>query len=426
MKTWTTEEEELVAELLFLDEPIEAIQKVLLERLGVDRGYYAIRDARTKRPGVRSRLEALEGDSSSNVVFDPRDDTVTIDGEIPTETDILEKAGLDPKYWEVEKLSIQIRETPSGARATQTWAKLNRLKRKKTNREMTEEFVAGVCDTLEQAVAHVAPVIYPGEYTQRDRMVELMLPDLHLQKYGWAPEVGEDYDTIIASRRFVDAYTDLLSRIQYTPERVLLPIGNDFFQFDSMLDGKVPTTYMGTPQDADGRWQRGFQIGIRLISDLIRTCLTMAPEVYVMVVPGNHDTQKMFYLGEVLSAAFSFDPRVTVNNEPNIRKYLDWGSSALGFTHGKNEKIERLGSIMAVEFPGRWQHREFHVGHLHRREVLEDAGVCVRRFMSLSGTDAWHHENGFIGAQMGATALEWDKRNGPLTEHHYYHRQEVA
>ena len=65
---------------------------------------------------------------------------------------------------------------------------------------------------------------------------------------------------------------------------------------------------------------------------------------------GNHDEERIWYLGEYLEAWYHKNPNVTVNNRPK-EKILFFGSVLLGLTHGYSEKIQELGSLMAYEVP---------------------------------------------------------------------------
>ena len=102
---------------------------------------------------------------------------------------------------------------------------------------------------------------------------------------------------------------------------------------------------------------------------------------------GNHDTARVFYLGEVLNAWFSRTPDVTVDNAPTQRKYLHYGQSLIGFTQGSNERHPNLPLLMASDQPQAWaglQHREWHLDHWHIKRqkmflpVEDQQGKLVR------------------------------------------------
>lgn len=130
-----------------------------------------------------------------------------------------------------------------------------------------------------------------------DRYLLQVCPvDLHLGKLAWAPEVhGEHYDTTIACRVLRGAIDDLIARVaSYQVERVLLVVGNDLLNADNPQN----TTTAGTPQDVDGRYAKVFRRGWELMVETIDRLRGVAP-VTVKVVPGNHDEDASFKLGEV-------------------------------------------------------------------------------------------------------------------------------
>jgi hypothetical protein len=233
--------------------------------------------------------------------------------------------------------------------------------------------------------------------------------DLHLGKLSWAEEVGENYDAKIAASVAESAVRDLLSQASgYALEQIVLPLGNDFFNSDNL----VGTTTAGTRQDVDTRFHLMFRRGRALASWMIETCAAVAP-VVVPVVPGNHDRQTSFCLGEVMAAEFRHDPRVTIDNTARVRKYHLYGRNLLGFTHGDEEKPGELPQLMATEQPDLWAkstYREFQIGHFHHGKekapflVDDKTGVTVRWCRSLSGSDRWHAGKGYVGRR-GAEAF---------------------
>ena len=86
----------------------------------------------------------------------------------------------------------------------------------------------------------------------------------------------------------------------------------------------------------------------------------------------------------------------------------------LGFAHGNKEK-KRIEKIMQVEASHLWSdslYREFHLGHLHSEQVTEDGGIIIRNLPSVTGTDAWHHDSGYVGAVRKCMCFLWDKNKG--------------
>ena len=79
----------------------------------------------------------------------------------------------------------------------------------------------------------------------------------------------------------------------------------------------------------------------------------------------------MFYSGEFLRAFFLEHEGVTVDNNYDSRKYYEYGTNMIMFTHGDKEKPAEMPLIMATEQPtmfARTTHREVHCGHMKQRE----------------------------------------------------------
>lgn len=266
----------------------------------------------------------------------------------------------------------------------------------------------------------------PEKIENENNLFEICIFDLHLGKLAWGGETFENYDVKIATKRFLDSIETILYRgSAFNYKRILFPIGNDFFNSDTIFN----TTTKGTQQDEDLRWQKTFKIGIRLLVDAINMLKQTGVPVDVMVIQGNHDFERSFYAGEYLSAWFNNDTQVDVNNGASPRKYYPFGNVLLGFTHGSEEKEASLPMIMAndVESKPLWsktKFHEWHLGHIHRkrnvkytvldksRTLNEDLGVTVRYLSSLTGTEEWHHKKGFIGSSKAADAFVWNDKTG--------------
>ena len=285
---------------------------------------------------------------------------------------------------------------------------------------------------LEMIKGYESPILDVTKFEIKPRennLLELCIFDLHLGKLAWGGETGENYDTKIARKRFLDAVTDLLvtaSRFEFS--RILFPVGNDFFNSDTIFN----TTTQGTQQDEDLRWQKTFNVGVQLLVDAISLLKQTGVPVDVMVIPGHHDFERSYYMGKYLEAWYNRDSEVNIINGASPRKYYKFGKVLLGFTHGSEEKEGSLPMIMAndIESKPMWSetlYHEFHVGHIHRkrdmkysatldkvRTLNEDLGVTVRYLSSLTGTEEWHHKKGFVGAVKAADGFIWNDEKGLL------------
>lgn len=272
------------------------------------------------------------------------------------------------------------------------------------------------------------PVSYKHKGIKGESCLEIDIFDLHLGKLGWKEEVGENYDNKIARKRFMSAIHGLYKYAKgFKVDKILFPVGNDFFNSDS--DYPYPQTTAGTPQENDLRWQKSYRTGRKLICEAIDTLSQIAP-VHVPIVPGNHDLQKSFYLGDLLDVKYENNANVTIDNTAALRKYFQYHNNMIGFAHGRpsNEGEQRLLMLMPQEQPimfSKTKFREWHLGDIHHKKKVkvrdeEDfSGIVLRYMRTMKGTDSWENSKGFKGAIKGAEAYVWDKNYGMIANFNY-------
>lgn len=256
-----------------------------------------------------------------------------------------------------------------------------------------------------------SPVHTPSRYSVKGKMLEVNIADLHLGKLAWLGETGENYDIKIAKERFFYILNDIITRTKhYKFEKILFVWTNDFFHYDTI----TVTTTAGTRQDSDVRWQKLYRLGIEMLIEGIDLLSQYAP-VETFYTGSNHDKMTSFYAISELHAWYRNNPNVTISIDPRGRKYVEFGKCLIGFAHGDNEK-KRIGSLMPIEAReawGRTEFHEFHAAHFHKEKILdEENGIIVRYISSPTGTDAWHYDNGYVGAVRKAQSFVWDRRFG--------------
>ena len=282
----------------------------------------------------------------------------------------------------------------------------------KTDLKMLKEEILKEIQNLSPKVDSLHKIQLTNSY-----LCEIDLMDFHLGKLTWSKETGADYDLKIASSLWDETISRILSKAQSFPiERFLFPVGNDFFN----VNGSLAQTFKGTPQSEDSRWKKTFSIGWNLVVNTITKLSQIAP-VDIVVIPGNHDFESAFYLGEVLYARFFNNPNVNVDNGPSLRKYYPYGKCLIGFTHGRDEKLTELPLMMATEEPRLFanaKYREWHYGDKHHKKeyvslsVDEKQGVTLRMIRSLSTTDEWHYQKGYVSNLRAGEAFLWSKEEG--------------
>lgn len=251
-------------------------------------------------------------------------------------------------------------------------------------------------------------------------LLEIALMDVHFGMLAWGKETGTAYDLNIAEDLFLHAVQDLLAKSSgYKPSKIIFPFGNDFLHID---DPTNLTPQNRNPLDVDSRLIKIYEKAKKAAIKSINYCREVAP-VDIVWVPGNHDPNISYYLCDVLDHVFEHDNDVTVNKSPKLRKYYPWGKCLITYTHGVEEPLRDLPSIIATEESKLWgdsKYREIHIGHKHKKmqmhwiNVDTMPGTVIRMIPSIAGTDAWHYKRGYIKSYHAAESYLWEADHGVI------------
>lgn len=262
----------------------------------------------------------------------------------------------------------------------------------------------------------VRPPQKPGKV-----MVTFSLADVHFGKLAWGRETGQDYDLAIAEAVFENAVEDLLLEVKSKRiDRIYAMFGNDYFNMDN---DKGETTN-GTRIDCDGRQAKVIEVGMRAYTRAVDRWRQEAP-VKIWWIGGNHDKLNSHWGARELKAWFRNDPGVEVDVEPRDRKYLAYGNTLFGYTHGENmpdSRVKELPGLFVTEAPrellASTSRCEWILAHRHREQEFmfrgtdTHMGCTIRWMLSLSATDAWHNQKIFVGNTRAAEVLWYDKEQG--------------
>jgi len=329
--------------------------------------------------------------------------------EVSTVSESLDYHNIDTTRLEVNKVTVNSWGSPDNENKQ---VKLTLTPKKfLSSAEIAEDF--------RKELSTFTPPIMPsvvkpsGSY-----MLEMNIPDAHFGQLSWGEETGRgDWDIKIAAECYLETVARMLEWGKSRPvEKILFPIGHDFFNSDSLTN----TTTSGTPMDEDTRWMKTFSAGWKLVRDAVILASSLAP-VDVVCIRGNHDLQRAFYMAEVLSSWFKDHDGVTVDNSPRMYKMREYGKNLIGLTHGQGCKQDKLPGIMASDWPEEWgrtRFREWHIGHFHQDNVKEFAGCKVRTIQSIVSASEWSATMG-MRSQRGADAFLWHKEYGPSENFHY-------
>lgn len=223
--------------------------------------------------------------------------------------------------------------------------------------------------------------------------IELSIADFHIGKKTLEGE------TILDKKiQFINVVADLLTKVtnNYNIDTIVFPIGNDYFHTDNYQNN----TTNGTPQDVLTGYDNEYEEGFNLLVGAIQLLNLNAKNIEIILVQGNHDRTKCFYLAHALEVFFKGNKKIKFKREHSTTKFTILGNTFIGYHHG-NCKIEELPLVFAtnkdssVAF-GNALYRHIHTGDKHHYMAKEIKGVRIQQMPSLSGTDRWHLDNNYI------------------------------
>jgi hypothetical protein len=274
-----------------------------------------------------------------------------------------------------------------------------------------QDVMAGILQDM-KSHAHKYPNIYYPEIKDGHLLV-IDPADVHIGKLCRAFESGEDYNSQIAVQRVKEGVQGILAKAQgFNIDKILYIVGNDKLHVDTPRN----TTTSGTYQDSHMMWYDAFRTALQLDREIIDMLVQVAP-VHVQFDPSNHDYQTGFFLAQTLEAWFSKCEGVTFNVSIAHRKYFKYGKNLIGTTHGDGAKFQDLPLLMAQEAAEHWAectHRYVYLHHIHHKMSKDIGSVCLEALRSPSGTDSWHHRNGYQHAPKAIEGFIHNKEHGQI------------
>lgn len=217
-----------------------------------------------------------------------------------------------------------------------------------------------------------------------------------------------------------DAVDHALYRaLSYDIDEIIFVMGSDALHVDNIHY----QTSKGTPQETDGStWSEMFKTAQAAYTDAVARLAQVAP-VRCLHVSGNHDKLISFCLSQVIEATFSKAKNITFDVSDEPRKYHQYGTNLLCFTHGDKVKEKDMPMVISHEAAGIWgstKWRYCYMGHLHHQKSVkfmshskEHPGIVLQWLRSPKPTDAWHRDRGLLGSQ-GVTSFVHSRDGGQV------------
>ena len=245
------------------------------------------------------------------------------------------------------------------------------------------------------------------------------IADLHIGKLADKSETGDKYNSDIGVKRALEGVNGILSKAKGFPiDKILFIIGNDVLH----IDNANKSTSAGTTQDVDGMWYKNYEIARDLYIKIIEMLVNVA-NVHVVHNPSNHDYISGFMLADSIFCWFRKHKNITFDVSNAHRKYFIYGKNLIGSSHGDGAKMADMPLLMANEAPLQWAntfYRYIYLHHIHHKDVTkfksgkDYQGVTVEYLRSPSGTDSWHHRNGYQHAPKAIEAFIHSKNFGQV------------
>lgn len=326
------------------------------------------------------------------------------DGKSPRR--MLELHGLDPDEWEVVSCRNnlwhgQTHHNFRAAEGPRTLLYQSRLTAKPIGDKLTLKDIDNYFAA--RTFAKHKPLTAPLQYDPDGEILEIDLPDLHSGMLAWGKETGAPYDLKIARERFMYCISDVLGRCAGRKFRKII-----FVTLGDLIhvDNNANTTTKGTPQQADGRIDKIFDMTLDMLIDAVTLMGGIAP-TEVIHIKGNHDGDSGHMLIKGVEAPFKKDPNITFDCGPDPMKHRMIGCTLVGFMHGDMPRKNRIGwiQVQARKLPHVVPFVEVHHGHDHTQKTgeyiqTEDCeGVVARGLPKISNSSHWEHQQGYVSTE---------------------------
>jgi len=404
-----------------------------------DSTYEAVRmQARKLRAAFDDNIKAASYSSDEvpeeKVITNEKKDSLLVSVEnssrVKSLDDLINNCNVDLSTWVVDWFDIGTYEVtgfdndrkPVTVTMYRTKAKFKKIDIWKNLAQLKDDLKQDLFEAFQSYA--LKPTYNTDKEESEGYLLEVGAYDLHLGKLGIS---GDDYSLDVARDRLFSAIHSLFHRARgFRIEEVVFVVGNDFLNIDRA--NPFNSTTAGTPQSNTVSAYEAYRYGRKLLVEAINMLAERAP-VRVVCVCGNHDEESMLHMGDALEALYEKTPHVTVDNSRPLMKAYKYGECLLIFDHGNRVKnYKNLASVISQRFRDVWssvRHIEVHRGHLHSLktsymgQVEELNGIAVRHLGSMSPTDQWHDDSGYLSTVKRAHAFVWHKEHGMQCEYYY-------
>lgn len=274
-------------------------------------------------------------------------------------------------------------------------------------------------ELMREAVAAFAEEITPTEsvpppaHTCANLLNVYTITDYHFGMLSWPEETGDEWDMQIAEDTLIAWFTEAIRITPNADTAVFAQIG-DYLHWDGFA-AVTPTS--GHLLDADTRFQKLVRAVIKCTRVVINQLLQKHQKVHVIMADANHDPASGVWLREMLSAFYSEEPRVSVDNSADTYYCYEWGQTSLFWHHGHKRKPENVDDVFVAKFRevfGRTKYSYAHMGHMHHNKLLETNLMTVEQHRTLAANDAYASKGGWMSGR-DAKCITYSKLFGEVS-----------
>jgi hypothetical protein len=278
--------------------------------------------------------------------------------------------------------------------------------------EQRQEAIRAAAEALATSIPPADPVAPPA-VTLADLLNLYVFTDYHVGMLAWHREGGQDWDLAIAERLITNAYRHMIDNAPAAAIGIVCQLG-DWFHYDSF---KPLTPASGHLLDADSRFPKMVEAGVRILRRIVGMALERHEQVIVLHAEGNHDESSSVWLRVMFRALFENEPRVIVEDSPLPFYAYQHGDVMLAFHHGHKVRMDGLPALFASQFREMWGNTKMaygHSGHYHHEVVKEFSGIKWMQHPTLAARDAYAARGGYH-AERAAYAITYHSRFGQVS-----------
>jgi hypothetical protein len=243
--------------------------------------------------------------------------------------------------------------------------------------------------------------------------VEISIADFHLDRKVIAGDTIEE-----RKEEYRKVVNGLMQKVQgsFRVRKLVFVIGNDYFNTDNYHN---QTTNL-TPQEITVPWHKAYEEGFDLLVETISKLSHEADELEVVLIQGNHDRTKSFYLAHALEVFFKSYKNIKFQRHNSNTKFVVLGNTFIGYHHGNHIKIDGLPLYFAMEeesraYFGLSQYHEVHTGDKHHYMAKDIQKVRIQQIPSMVKPDNFTNDGLYLHIKAGI-AFCYDPVKGRIAE----------